>query len=92
MPDYKYLIIGGGMTADAAVSGIRDLDADGSIGIISSEKNAPYNRPPLSKGLWKGKPLEAIFRQASKENSEIQLGRSAVSIDPQMKVVTDDKA
>ena len=29
MPHYKYLIIGGGMTADAAVKGIREIDADG---------------------------------------------------------------
>ena len=28
---YKYLIIGGGMTADSAVTGIRSLDTDGSI-------------------------------------------------------------
>jgi NADPH-dependent 2,4-dienoyl-CoA reductase/sulfur reductase-like enzyme len=91
MPDYKYLIIGGGMTADAAVSGIRELDPDGAIGIITSEANSPYNRPPLSKGLWKGKPLETIFRQASKENAEIHLERSAKSIDPNNKLVTDEQ-
>ena len=54
MPHYKYLIVGGGMTADAAVNGIREADGEGSIGLISAEQNAPYNRPPLSKGLWKG--------------------------------------
>jgi hypothetical protein len=26
MPNYKYLIVGGGMTADAAVHGIREVD------------------------------------------------------------------
>ena len=31
MTHYKYLIIGGGMTADAAVRGIRQLDGEGSI-------------------------------------------------------------
>jgi NADPH-dependent 2,4-dienoyl-CoA reductase/sulfur reductase-like enzyme len=91
MPNYTYLIIGGGMTADAAVSGVRDLDTAGSIGIISNEKNTPYNRPPLSKGLWKGKPLEKIFRQDAKENAEIHLDRSAESIDSRMKVVIDNK-
>ncbi|MDF2760744.1 MAG: hypothetical protein K0S99_3379, partial [Thermomicrobiales bacterium] len=30
--DYTYLIVGGGMTADAAVHGIREVDADGTIG------------------------------------------------------------
>jgi len=91
MPNYKYLIIGGGMTAVAAVSGIREFDPDGAIGIITSEANSPYNRPPLSKGLWKGKPLETIFRQASKENAEIHLERSAKSIDPNNKLVTDEQ-
>ena len=32
MASYRYLIVGGGMTADAACRGIRDHDSDGSIG------------------------------------------------------------
>ncbi len=91
MPSYKYLIIGGGMTADAAVAGIREVDPNGSIGLISDESHPPYNRPPLSKGLWKGKPLEAIFRQSSKGNAQIHLGRNAETIDPQSKQVIDDQ-
>src|SRR2546425_922989 len=62
MPNYKYLIVGGGMTADAAVAGIREADPNGSIGLISAEPDPPYNRPPLSKALWKGEPLESIWR------------------------------
>jgi hypothetical protein len=38
------------MTADAAAHGIRKHDTRGSIGLISAESHAPYNRPPLSKG------------------------------------------
>ena len=91
MPSYKYLIIGGGMTADAAIAGIREIDPNGSIGLISDESHPPYNRPPLSKGLWKGKPLEAIFRQSSKGNAQIHLGRNAETIDPQSKQVIDDQ-
>jgi len=91
MPNYKYLIIGGGMTADAAVSGIREEDPDGSIGLLTMENQSPYNRPPLSKGLWKGKPLETIFRQAAQENAEIHQARTADSIDTQKKRVTDDQ-
>lgn len=41
MQKYKYLIVGGGMTADAAVSGIRELDANGSIGLISADVDPP---------------------------------------------------
>jgi hypothetical protein len=36
MRNYKYLIVGGGMTADAAVKGIREVDPKGSIGLVSS--------------------------------------------------------
>ena len=59
MPNYTYLIVGGGMTADAAVHGIREVDRSGSIGLISAEGHPPYDRPPLSKKLWKGKPFAA---------------------------------
>ncbi len=91
MNHHKYLIIGGGMTADAAVGGIRELDREGSIAIISEEDVPPYNRPPLSKGLWKGKPLEKIWRKAAAANAEIILGTKAVSIDPEAKKVVDDQ-
>ena len=47
MSGYRYLVIGGGMAADAAVHGIRDVDPIGSIGLISAERHPPYNRPPL---------------------------------------------
>jgi len=60
MPSYTYLIIGGGMTAAAAIAGIREVDGGGSIGVIAAESHPPYDRPPLSKGLWKDKPLESI--------------------------------
>ncbi len=50
--EYDYLIVGGGMTGDAAARGIREHDKQGSIAIVSGESSAPYARPPLSKDLW----------------------------------------
>jgi 3-phenylpropionate/trans-cinnamate dioxygenase ferredoxin reductase subunit len=91
MPDYKYLIIGGGMTADAAVGGIRQVDPDGSIALIGAENHPPYSRPPLSKGLWKGRPLEKIFRPASKESVDKHLGVRVVLLDPEAKRVVGDQ-
>src|SRR5690349_15663528 len=88
---YKYLIIGGGMTADAAVHGIREVDATGSIGLISQEADAPYDRPPLTKGLWKDKPLESIWRHTEKQRVEFHLERRVEAIDIPGKRVTDDK-
>src|SRR5437773_722260 len=91
MPHYKYLIIGGGMTADAAVSGIREVDSASRIGIISVEADAPYNRPPLTKALWKGEPLETIWRGTEKKGVEFHLGRHVETIDAQAKSVVDDQ-
>jgi 3-phenylpropionate/trans-cinnamate dioxygenase ferredoxin reductase subunit len=91
MHKYKYLIIGGGMTADAAVNGIREIDLLGSIGMVSMESDPPYNRPPLSKGLWKGKPIEKIWRNNESENVELLLGRRIVSLDPDNFTAEDDQ-
>lgn len=90
MPHYKYLIIGGGMTADSAVRGIREIDADIPIGIISQEPENPYDRPPLTKGLWKDKPLESIWRHTEKERVDLHLGRTVETLDPRQRRVVDD--
>jgi len=91
MNSYKYLIVGSGMTADAAVRGIRTLDTNGSIGMIGEEINPPYNRPPLSKGLWKGKPIDSIWRRTPPEGLTLQLGRKVVSLNANDRQVQDDK-
>jgi 3-phenylpropionate/trans-cinnamate dioxygenase ferredoxin reductase subunit len=87
----KYLIVGGGMTADAAVAGIRKHDPQGSIGLISAEPNPPYNRPPLSKGLWKGKPLEGIWRKTEARGVSLALGCTVRSLNLAEKTVSDDR-
>lgn len=91
MPNFKYLIIGGGMTADAAVQGIREIDTNGGIGLISMETDPPYDRPPLTKGLWKDKSLDSIWRNAAKQNAQLHLGRTVKSLDLKQKQATDDK-
>ena len=90
MTNYQYLIIGGGMTAAAAADGIREVDATGSIGIISTEPDAPYNRPPLSKGLWKGDSLESIWRKTKGKAPELHLDRAIKEIFPNEKRVIDN--
>lgn len=49
MQEFQYLIVGGGLTAASAVDGIREVDPDGSIAILTDEGEPPYHRPPLSK-------------------------------------------
>ena len=91
MRNYQYLIIGGGMTAEAAASGIREVDPKGSIGLISSDSDPPYDRPPLTKSLWKGKPLDSVWRPTQKAKVDLCLERTATAIDVQHKRVADDK-
>lgn len=91
MPHYPYLIIGGGMSADAAVRGIRELDANGAIGLIGAEADPPYARPPLSKALWRGEPLESVWRKTGEAGVDLHLGRRATTLDLRRKSVGDDR-
>lgn len=91
MPDYKYLIVGGGMTAAAAITGIREIDDAGSIGVLTAEPHPPYNRPPLSKWLWRGKPLNSIWRKANSATVTFHQGRTARTLDARSKQITDDE-
>jgi 3-phenylpropionate/trans-cinnamate dioxygenase ferredoxin reductase component len=85
--NYKYLIIGGGMTAAAAVDGIRETDPSGGIGLISAESDPPYKRPPLSKALWKGEPLDTIWKNIDKNAVGFHLNVVVKEIDPAQKRV-----
>lgn len=90
MKHHRYLIIGGGMTADSAVHGIRKIDQSGAIAMICEERHAPYDRPPLSKSLWKDEPFESIWRSAKSLNVAMHLGKKVVALDPEKKIATDD--
>ena len=89
MPDYRYLIVGGGMTADAACRGIRDHDADGSIGLVGEETDPPYSRPPLSKALWQGKDEQSIWRGTAELGVELHLGKRISRLDRDARTATD---
>ncbi len=90
MKHYKYLIIGGGLAGDGATKGIRELDAAGSIGLISMEPDPPYMRPNLSKDLWKGRPEEKIWRK-TEERAQLHLSRKVVQLNPAQKSVLDNE-
>lgn len=91
MTHYKYLIIGGGMAADEAARSIRAADADGSLAILSAENNPPYDRPPLTKDLWKDMPVEDVWRHTGDLPLDLILGRTAKVLDATRKRVADDK-
>jgi 3-phenylpropionate/trans-cinnamate dioxygenase ferredoxin reductase subunit len=89
--NFTYLIVGGGMAADAAVRGVREVDADGTIGLISTEPDPPYKRPPLSKKLWRGKALDSIWLGTDERGVDLHLGRTGRLLDLQHKRVVDDR-
>ncbi|MFW9829617.1 MAG: NAD(P)/FAD-dependent oxidoreductase [Candidatus Thorarchaeota archaeon] len=90
--NYKYLIIGGGMTADAAAHSIRENDSKGTIGLISNENDPPYARPPLSKYLWTGdEEIDEIDLGTSDTNLKMHLGTTVIKIDRIRKKVIDDQ-
>jgi NADPH-dependent 2,4-dienoyl-CoA reductase/sulfur reductase-like enzyme len=88
---YSYLIVGGGMAADAAIRGIREVDPEGTIGLISSEPDPPYKRPPLSKKLWRGKALDSVWLGTDQLGVDLHLGRTGRVLDLQHKQVVDDR-
>src|SRR2546428_225630 len=91
MPHYRYLIVGASMTADAAVHGIRDVDPAEPIGLIGAEPHPPYNRPTLSKGLWKDQSIEQIWRGTANLGADLHLGRRVIQLDKTRKLVVDDR-
>jgi 3-phenylpropionate/trans-cinnamate dioxygenase ferredoxin reductase subunit len=91
VPHYTYLVVGGGMAGDAAIQGIRQVDPSGSVGLLGAEPYPPYNRPPLSKGLWKGMPLERMWRSTDQYGVDLHLGRTARALDPRRRIVVDDR-
>ncbi len=91
MSHYRYVIIGGGMTGDAAVRGIREEDHTGTIGMISADSRPPYNRPPLSKSLWKGQSVDKVWRHTESLGVDMLLGRTASTLDPAGRRVVDDR-
>ena len=91
MTNYDYLIIGGGMTAAAAVDGIRKVDPTGGIGMISKEPDAPITVLHSRKRFGRAKPLESIWRKTEDKGVEMHLGRVVEQIAPNEKRIVDDK-
>lgn len=89
--DYDFLIIGGGMTADAAVKGVREREEQASIGILSSEADAPFPRPALSKDLWLDEDADldgSFLGTADQAGVTVHLETTVTGIDPEAQTAT----
>ena len=86
----EYLIVGGGITAAAAVRGIRDVDPEGSITLVGAEPDPPYDRPPLSKGLWRNGSVDNIWNDLESFGVDQRLGRTIDRLDPESNHAVDE--
>lgn len=92
---YRYLIIGGGLAGASAIEGIRQLDKEGTIGLLCAEDILPYHRPPLSKDLlWGKKSFNEIFvfdvAYYRDQKVELRLKTTVKSIDAEKCFVVDE--
>ncbi len=89
---HDYLIIGAGMAADAAAKAIRETDATADIGMVGDDPSPPYQRPPLSKALWKDdKTVDDIDLATVETGARLHAGRHILSLDRAAHVATDDQ-
>ncbi len=88
--DFDYLIIGAGMASEAAAQALREADPDATIGMLGEESHPPYDRPPLTKALWKDGKEADIWRPIDKARAAVTLQRRALKIDRDAHTVLDD--
>ena len=90
----NYLIIGGGTAAVGCVEGIRSLDREGTVTVLSAEPYPIYGRPLISY-LLEGKTTQEKmlrYREPSwyEKNAVTLLHRRAVDVDAGARTVTLD--
>ena len=80
----KYVIIGNGVAAAGCIEGIRSVDGNGGITVVSGEEHAVYCRPLISYYLeGKTDPGRMRYRPAdywNKMRCRVLYGRTAVRI------------
>jgi 3-phenylpropionate/trans-cinnamate dioxygenase ferredoxin reductase component len=88
-----HLLIGGGLAAANCARWLREEGADGSVLLVGREPDAPYNRPPLSKGYLQGHESreDALFRPDEwwrEQEIELLTRTSVMKLDAAERVAT----
>ena len=90
----NYVIIGNSAAAIGGIEGIRSLDKDGRITVVSSEKYHTYSRPLISYLLCKKTTEEKMKYRSDdfykKNKCDVILGKKAVRTDGK-KVILEDE-
>jgi NADPH-dependent 2,4-dienoyl-CoA reductase/sulfur reductase-like enzyme len=96
MEEFSAVIVGAGHAGGRAVKVLREAGFKGTVTLIGAEPHLPYERPPLSKeflqvpGGRQSWVLEPDYVQ--RQDIQVRLGCSVVSIDRGRQVVTLDDA
>ncbi len=90
--DAGIVIAGGGLAAQRACETLRRLGYDGGVRVVCEEPHAPYDRPPLSKGLLTGEhglaaPSLRPLAWYAENDVELLLGSAARAVDPPTRVL-----
>jgi 3-phenylpropionate/trans-cinnamate dioxygenase ferredoxin reductase subunit len=93
MQRYDVLIVGGGHAGGQAAIALRQGGFAGSIALVSSEPEAPYERPPLSKDYLAGeKTFDRLLLRAQtfwgEREIALLLARTVVAVDAEARAVT----
>ena len=93
MEHYDVVIVGSGHGGAQAAIALRQNGHEGSILMVSRDRNPPYERPPLSKEYLAGeKPFERIQIRPEQfwadKDVELKLGRNVGEVDAQAHVLT----
>ena len=86
MDKFDIVIVGSGHGGAQAAIALRQAGHDGTILIVSRDRNPPYERPPLSKEYLAGeKPFERIMIRPEKfwadKGIELKLGANVAEVD-----------
>ncbi len=88
---HAVVVVGGGMTADAAARSLHELDGGADVLVLGEEATAPFPRPALSKGLWTD-PSATIetsdLDTAGTTGAIVRLETRVTGVDPDAHTVT----
>ncbi len=84
------VIVGAGHVGGRAALALREAGWAGLIALVGDEADAPYERPPLSKGVLLGEPFAATLRAPAAyadEGIDLITGTRVVSVDREAREV-----
>ncbi|WP_456398084.1 NAD(P)/FAD-dependent oxidoreductase [Desulfurobacterium sp.] len=89
----KYVIVGNSAAAVGCINGIRKVDKEGEITVITYEKEGCYSKPMIADILVDLPEEKLIYKDKKffeQKNVRVLLGTKAIKIDPEKKEVVLD--